>query len=110
MYNVVELPTVCFVFSYDHLDAVYVGRTLYNSTIDEAKAEVKRLSITELGRHDDVQIAYYSFDYAQIIHLTSDPMQVRSLFFLCPRKVGIFGVCAEATPCQVILLHYSISH
>ena len=88
-----------------------MGRTLYNSTIDEAKAEVKRLGITELGTHDDVQISHYSFDYAQNIHLPSDPMQVRSLFFLCPKKVGIFGVCTEAIPCQVILLqHYSISH
>ena len=75
-----------------------------NSTIDEAKAEVQRLGIDKLGRHDDVEIAHYSFDYAQNIHIPSDPMQVGPLFFLTPKKVGIFGVCAEAIPCQVIPL------
>ena len=34
---------------------------------------------------------HYSFDYAQNVQLSSDPMQVGSLFFLSTRKVGQKG-------------------
>ena len=50
---------------------------------------------TTLGWKDGVPMGHYSFDYAQNVHLPSDPMQCGPLYFLAPRNVGIFGVCAE---------------
>ena len=44
---------------------------------------------------------HLSFDYAQQVHLPSFPMQPGPLYFLVPRKVGIFGVCMEGIPRQV---------
>ena len=44
---------------------------------------------------------HYSFDYAQQVHLPSNPMQPGPIYFKVPRKVGIFGVCCESLPRQV---------
>ena len=38
---------------------------------------------------------------AQQIHYPSDPLQPGPMYFLTPRKCGIFGICNEALPCQV---------
>ncbi|KAI0211495.1 hypothetical protein LSAT2_003674 [Lamellibrachia satsuma] len=47
---------------------------------------------------------HYSFDFAQQVHLPSDPLQPGPLYFLVPRKCGIFGVCCEGLPKQVNFL------
>ena len=47
---------------------------------------------------------HYSFEYAQQVHLPSDPMQPGPLYFLVPRKCGIFGVCCEGLPRQMNFL------
>ena len=47
---------------------------------------------------------HYSFDYAQQVHFPSDPMQPGPMYFLCPRKCGLFGVTCEGVPQQVIYL------
>lgn len=47
---------------------------------------------------------HYSFDYAQQVHLPSNPMQPGPIYFKVPRKVGIFGVCCESLPRQVNFL------
>ena len=60
---------------------------------------------------------HYSFDMAQQVyvnnvllyiislynqvHYPSDPFQPGPIYFLTPRKCGIFGVCCEAVPRQV---------
>lgn len=44
---------------------------------------------------------HYSFDYAQQVHLPSNPMQPGPIYFLVPRKVGLFGVCCEGLPKQM---------
>ena len=46
---------------------------------------------------------HLSFDYAQQVHFPSDPMQPGPIYFLTPRKCGIFGVCCEGIPKQVNL-------
>ena len=45
--------------------------------------------------------AHYSFDMAQQVHYPFDPLQPGPMYFLTPRKCGIFGVCNEALPRQV---------
>lgn len=47
---------------------------------------------------------HYSFDFAQQVHLPHDPTQPGPIYFMCPRKVGIFGVCCESIPQQVNFL------
>ena len=46
--------------------------------------------------------AHYSFDYAQQVHFPSSPQQPGPIFFLTPRKCGIFGVNCEGVSQQVI--------
>ena len=44
---------------------------------------------------------HYSFDYAQQVHVPSDPIQPGPMYFLTPRKLGIFGVHCEGVTKQV---------
>ena len=44
---------------------------------------------------------HYSFDYAQQIHIPSNPMQPGPIYFKTPRKCGIFGVMCEGAGRQV---------
>ncbi|KAK1901239.1 40S ribosomal protein S1 [Dissostichus eleginoides] len=44
---------------------------------------------------------HYTFDYAQQVHYPSDPLQPGPIYFLVPRKCGVFGVCSEGVPQQV---------
>ena len=46
-------------------------------------------------------VVHYSFDMAQQVHYPSDPLQPGPIYFLTPRKCGIFGVCCEAVPRQI---------
>ena len=48
---------------------------------------------------------HYTFDYAQQVHIPSNPMQPGPIYFKTPRKCGIFGVSCEAVPRQI---NYSI--
>lgn len=45
--------------------------------------------------------SHYSFDFAQQIHLPSNPLQPGPFFFLTPRKCALFGVCCEGVHRQV---------
>ena len=87
-----------------HLVDVHKERSLYNSMIDDAKRVVAHHSISGLSVHQpnsrDVAM-HYSFDFAQQVHYPSDPLQPGPMYFLVPRKCGIFGVCCEAIPRQV---------
>ena len=44
---------------------------------------------------------HYSFDMAQQVFYLNDPLQPGPMYFLTPRKCGIYGVCCEAIPRQV---------
>ena len=49
-------------------------------------------------------IIHYSYDYAQQVHIPSNPMQPGPIYFKTPRKCGIFGVMCEGIPRQVNFL------
>lgn len=38
---------------------------------------------------------HYLFDFAQQVHIPSNPMQPGPIYFKTPRKCGIFGVMCE---------------
>ena len=83
------------------------GRSLYNDMVRHAKDVCHELGISELTSNTPCsrQIAmHYSFDYAQQVHLPSDLLQPGPIYFLVPRKVGLFGVCCEGVPKQVNFL------
>ena len=47
---------------------------------------------------------HYSFDYAQQVHIPSNPQRPGPIYFKMPLKCGIFGITAEAVPRQVNFL------
>ena len=90
-----------------HLAVVKDERILYNTTVARAKDVCCQLGISELTACAPCsrQTAMtYSFDFAQQVHLPSDPLQPGPLYFLVPRKVGLFGICCEGVPKQVNFL------
>ncbi|XP_051986292.1 uncharacterized protein LOC127646579 [Xyrauchen texanus] len=44
---------------------------------------------------------HYSFDFAQQLHFPSNPLQPGPMYFLTPRKCGLFGVSCEGLQKQV---------
>ena len=87
-----------------HLDLVFMERTFYQNMVKDAKAAYTVAGCPPLGPHPPCSndfAVHLSFDYAQQVHLPSFPMQPGPLYFLVPRKVGIFGVCMEGIPRQV---------
>ena len=90
-----------------HLKIVQQERSLYNSMCATSKNVCRQLGVSELSRNTPCsrQIEmHYSFDYAQQVHLPNDPLQPGPLYFLVPRKVGLFGINCEGVPKQVNFL------
>lgn len=87
-----------------HLAVVQQERSLYNSMVDDARRVVADQHITALScsTPNSRRITmHYCFDYAQQVHYPSDPLQPGPMYFLTPRKCGIFGVCCPGIPQQV---------
>lgn len=81
-------------------------RSLYKRVCEESKRNLKpilnSLDFSETRTACSFKgKMHYSFDYAQQVHLPSNPMQPGPIYFKVPRKVGIFGVCCESLPRQV---------
>ena len=96
----------CVLAQQEHLNCVQTERELYRNTCIESKNNFERLEDTiELDeQHGPCSIdsdIHYSFDFAQQIHIPSNPMQPGPIYFKTPRKCGIFGVMCEAVPQQV---------
>ena len=80
-----------------HLMIVQQERSLYKM-VRSAKDVCRQLGVGELTANPPCsrQIEmHYSFDYAQQVHLLSDPIQPGPIYFLVPWKVGLFGICCE---------------
>ena len=96
----------CVLAQQEHLNCVQTEREFYRNTCSESKNNLQRLADTiEFDEpHDPCSIdavIRYSFDFAQQIHIPSNPMQLGPIYFKTPRKCGIFGVMSEAVPQQV---------
>ena len=84
-----------------HLQHVRAERELYRKQVADAKLVAVN---TRLGPNPPCSkpiTMHYSFDFAQQVHYPSDPLQPGPIYFLTPRKSGIFGVCCEGVPQQV---------
>ncbi|XP_076461922.1 uncharacterized protein LOC143294352 [Babylonia areolata] len=87
-----------------HLSRVEEERVLYRSMTAQSKTVVEQQQIISLGPNRPCSrdiTAHYSFDFAQQVHLPHSPYQPGPIYFLTPRKVGIFGICCEGLPQQV---------
>jgi len=87
-----------------HLYIVQQERSLYNNLVHESKLVAAANNISTLAKNDACSTnisMHYSFDFAQQVHFPSDPLQPGPMYFLVPRKCGIFGVCCEALPQQI---------
>ena len=98
--------TQCVLVQQEHLNCVQRERDLYKRVCQEAKTIFEEIE----GRVDldqqhgvctlDITM-HYLFDFAQQIHIPSNPMQPGPIYFKTPRKCGIFGVMCEVIPRQV---------
>jgi len=87
-----------------HLLIVHRERSVYNSMVQNSRQTCKDNQLVQF--HTSAPCSrpismHYSFDFAQQVHLPSDPLQPGPIYFLVPRKVGLFGVCCEGIPKQV---------
>ena len=83
---------------------VNLERTFYNDRVAAAKITARDMNVTSLGSHPaksrPVEMQY-CFDFAQQVYLPSSPMQPGPIYFMTPRKCGLFGVCCPALPQQI---------
>ncbi|XP_074634268.1 uncharacterized protein LOC141892822 [Acropora palmata] len=101
-----EEKSECVQAQQAHLNLVKMERELYRNVCDEATSNFKaiddQIDIDE--RHEACSLRktmHYSFDFAQQVHIPSNPMQPGPIYFKTPRKCSIFGVMCEAIPRQV---------
>ena len=90
----------------EHLNLALAERNVYREACNEAEHNFKTIEDTvDLSEPRAacslVQTIHYSFDYAQQVHIPSNPMQPGPIYFKAPRKCGSFGVICEAIPRQV---------
>jgi len=87
-----------------HLATVVNERSIYQSMVADCKVEAFGLQLSQNAPCSRRGSVHYSFDYAQQVHYPSDPMQPGPMYFLCPRKCGVFGICCEGIPQQINFL------
>ena len=103
-----RVKSKCVLAQQDHLNCVETERDLYRNICVESKRnfDIVEGEIELDEAHEPCSVnttMHYSFDYAQQIHIPSNPMQPGPIYFKTPRKCGIFGVMCEAVPRQVKL-------
>ena len=87
-----------------HLSRVDEERKLYRTMVDASKEAAQQAGVQNLGENRPCSrdmCMHYSFDYAQQVHYPSMPAQPGPIYFLTPRKCGIFGVNCEGLPKQI---------
>ena len=90
----------CIQAQQQHLNSVQSERELYRKVCEEAKCtfEMMEDQINLAEHHEACSLPttmHYSFDFAQQIHIPSNPMQPGPIYFKTPRKCAIFGVMCQ---------------
>ena len=81
-----------------HLSCMEEERDFYKTMTADCKAVVEQLQMEWAVWQRAT--AHYSFDFTQQVHIPNSPCQPDPVYFLTPRKWGIFGVCCESLPQQ----------
>jgi hypothetical protein len=85
----------------NHLFIVQQERSLYNEMVQQARNVCSENGIVQLSSNAPCSqdfTMHYSFDFAQQVHLPSNPLQPGPIYFLVPRKIGFFGISCEGIP------------
>ena len=94
----------------DHLNCAQTERAFYRTVCANAVKTVQESEIDAVLQRESRypcslnKTMHYSFDYAQQVHIPSNPLQPGPIYFKTPRKCGIFGVMCEGVPNQVNFL------
>lgn len=96
----------CVQAQQEHLNLALTTRNLYKEACKEAERNFQAIENTiDLSEAhapcSTTGTMHYSFDYAQQVHIPSNPLQPGPINFKTPHKCGIFGVICEAMPRQV---------
>ena len=100
----------CVKAHQDHLNCAQSEREYYRNSCVNSKNALEPIDTeTALDResHEACSLnvtVHYSFDYAQQVHIPSNPMQPGPIYFKTPWKCGIFGVMCKGLPRQVNFL------
>ena len=100
----------CIAAQQEHLNSAKVEREFYKFVCTNSKETLETLGNEDLLNRESRPASsfagsvHYSFDYAQQVHVPSNPMQPGPIYFKTPRKCGIFGVMCEGIPQQVNFL------
>jgi hypothetical protein len=104
-----EEKSACVRSQQEHITRAKAERDGYRRACSKAEENFnstrERFDFTEV--HPPCTFSksmHYSFDYAQQVHIPSNPMQPGPIYFKTPRKCGIFGIFCEAVPRQVNFL------
>ena len=104
-----EEKSVCVKLHQEHLGKAKAERECHRKACREAEEHFasfqQEFDFTEEHKPCALEgTMHYSFDYAQQVHVRSNPMQSGPIYFKTPRKCGIFGVTSEAVPRQINFL------
>lgn len=104
--NLTEQEKSDCIKAQDHLNCAQAERELYrNSCSDVATTFMRIKDETDFNESREAcsfdGTMHYSFDYAQQVHIPSNPLQPGPIYFKTPRKCGIFGIMCEGVPRQV---------
>ncbi|KAG7481875.1 hypothetical protein JOB18_007261 [Solea senegalensis] len=90
----------------DHLALVQKERAAYNEMTAACRQTCadSRLSFGPSPPASKKIRMHYNFDFAQQMHFPSNPLQPGLMYFLTPRKCGLFGVSCEGLQKQVNFL------
>ena len=100
----------CVKAHQDHLNCSQSEREFYRNSCISSENTIETLGTQTLLNRESRNACslnatlHYSFDYAQQVHIPSNPLQPGPIYFKTPRKCGIFGVMCEGLPRQVNFL------
>lgn len=104
-----EEKSACVKAQQEHLAQAKAERDGYRKACQNAEENFdsirEHFDFTKKQNSCSVNMTmHYSFDYAQQVHIPSNPLQPGPIYFKTPRKCGIFGIFCEGIPRQVNFL------
>ena len=85
----------------EHLNGAQEERQFYRDSCLSSETTLETIgteTYLNSGSHNACSLnakIHYSFDYAQQVHIPSNPFQPGPIYFKIPRKCGLFGVICE---------------
>lgn len=87
----------------EHLTSALKERDFYKNSVKSCKETLQNTEIDLMTAQATCSFqgtVHYSYDYAQQVHIPSNPQQPGPIYFKTPRKCSLFGICCEGLPRQ----------